>query len=293
MADDDLPAEVRENTIMIKMIGLDLDGTFLDSNKHIPEENILAVSEALERGICVLPVTGRPFGAVPEEILTCVPFRYCIASGGACLYDLKENKKIFEELIPAAFAEEVASALIDAGFLVNIFVDGTGYINAHEHEAAIALAPTEASRNYMRLFRKPVPDIMEILRSSPRGIEKLTAASPRGEDGLFSRAEELREVLKPYESGLNIMYNTEINIEIQSDRAVKGGAMLRLGEMLGITQEETMAAGDSDNDLEMLETVRIGVAMENANDGVKAAADFITLDNDSAGVAYAIRKFAL
>ena len=60
---------------MIKMIGLDLDGTFLDSNKNIPEENIRAVTEALDRGICVLPVTGRPFGAIPKEILTCVPFR--------------------------------------------------------------------------------------------------------------------------------------------------------------------------------------------------------------------------
>ena len=185
------------------------------------------------------------------------------------------------------------TALVKEGFLVNIFVDGVGYINAHEHETAISLAVTEASRNYMRKFRKPVPDIMDVLRQSPRGIEKLTAASPRGEDGLFSRSEELREVLKPYEAGLNIMYNTEINIEIQSDRAQKGGAMLRLGEMLGITQEETMAAGDSDNDLEMLQTVRLGVAMENANEGVKAAADFVTLDNDSAGVAYAIRKFAL
>ena len=276
---------------MIKMIGLDLDGTFLDSDKNIPEENIRAVSEALEKGICVLPVTGRPFGAVPEEILTCVPFRYCIASGGASLHDLQEKRKVFEELIPTALAEEVMSVLMERHFFVNIFSDGVGYVNAHEHEAVIAIAPTEASRRYMRTFRKPVPDIREILRLSPRGIEKLTTASVRGEDGQYSRAEELSAVLRPYEDVLNIMYNNEINIEIQSDRATKGGAMLRLGQMLGIRQEETMAAGDSDNDLEMIQTVHVGVAMANANENVKAAADFITLDNDHAGVAYAIRKF--
>ena len=278
---------------MIRMIGLDLDGTFLDSNKEIPEENIKAVTEALERGICVLPVTGRPFAAVPQEILTCAPFRYCIASGGACLYDLKEGRTVFEELIPTEFAEEVASKLLEKKFLVNVFVEGTGYINEHELETAVSLAPTEASKRYMRTFRKTVPDIMEVLRSASRGVEKLTAASPRGEDGLFSRSEELASVLKPYESGLSIMYNTEINIEIQSSAAQKGMAMLRLGKMLGIAKEETMAAGDSDNDLEMIRTVQLGVAMANANEGVRAAADFVTLDNDHAGVAYAIRKFAL
>ena len=278
---------------MVRMIGLDLDGTFLDSNKHIPEENIKAVTEALERGICVLPVTGRPFGAIPKEILQSAPFRYCIASGGASLHDLVTGECLFEELIPTAFAEEVATRLIREGFLVNIFVDGIGYVNAHEHETAISFAQTEASKNYMRKFRTPVPDILDVLRASKKGIEKLTAASPRGEDGLFTRSGELASLLKEYEDGLNIMYNTEINIEIQSAEAKKGGAMLRLGKMLGITQEETMAAGDSDNDLEMIETVKIGVAMENANDGVKAAADFVTKSCDEAGVAYAIRKFAL
>ena len=53
----------------VKMIGLDLDQTFLDFNKKIPEENVDAVREALAEGMEVLPVTGRPFGAIPEEIL--------------------------------------------------------------------------------------------------------------------------------------------------------------------------------------------------------------------------------
>ena len=275
------------------MIGLDLDGTFLDSDKKIPEENITAVRDALERGITVLPVTGRPFHAVPEEILGCAPFRYCIASGGASIHDLETGTMLREELIRTELAEELAGKLIRAGFLVNVFVDGTGYINAHEFEKAVSVAPTEASRRYMRTFRKPVPDIMALFGTASKGIEKLTAASVRGADGEFTRAEELREILLPYEDRLNIMYNTEINIEIQAQEAKKGGAMLILGEMLGIAPEETMAFGDSGNDLEMVETEHLGVAMGNSYDGLKAAAQYVTLDNDHAGVAYAIRKFAL
>ena len=282
-----------DDNAMIKMIGLDLDGTFLDSDKKIPEENINTVRDALARGITVLPVTGRPFHAVPEEILTCVPFRYCIASGGASVHDLQTGEILLEELSPTGVAEEVTEKLVSAGFLVNVFIHGTGYINAHEVETAVSLAPTEASKRYMRMFRKPVPNILALFKDTPEGIEKLTAASPREKDGLFSRAGELKELLVPYEDRLNIMSNTEINIEIQSDRAKKGGAMLALGKMLGIRQEETMAFGDSENDLEMIETVHLGVAMGNSYDGLLAAADYVTLDNDHAGVAHAIRKFAL
>ncbi len=278
---------------MIKMIGLDLDGTFLSSSKSIPEENIIAVSEALDRGICVLPVTGRPFGAVPEEILRCVPFRYCIASGGACLYDLAEKRKIYEELIPAAFAEEVISVLLKDGFVVNLFVDGTGYINAHEHGTAIAMAKTEASRQYLRSFRIPVPDIREVLRNSPQGIEMLTAELFAEEKEMPFGAKKIRDLLRPYEDRLNVMYGKAASVEIQSGTARKGRTMLRLGKMLGISREETMAVGDTSNDLEMIRTAGIGIAMGNADESVRAEADFVTLDNDHAGVAFAVRSFAL
>ena len=68
---------------------------------------------------------------------------------------------------------------------------------------------------------------------------------------------------------------------------------MKLGEFLGIRKEEIMACGDGDNDLSMIEAAGLGVAMENADDEVRQAADYITCSNNEDGVAKAIEKFAL
>ena len=73
----------------------------------------------------------------------------------------------------------------------------------------------------------------------------------------------------------------------------KGRALVELGNLLGIPREEIMACGDGDNDTVMLREAGFGVAMGNAEDQTKEAADYITLTNEEEGVAYAIEKFVL
>lgn len=86
------------------------------------------------------------------------------------------------------------------------------------------------------------------------------------------------------------MYN---NLEINAEAATKGNALLWLADHLGIAREETMAFGDGENDISMLKAAGIGIAMGNASDQVKAAADEVTLTNEQAGVAAAIRTWIL
>ena len=69
--------------------------------------------------------------------------------------------------------------------------------------------------------------------------------------------------------------------------------MIELGHRLGIDRDEIMACGDGYNDLEMLKAVRFGVAMGNAEESVKAVADYVTDTNEEEGVAKAVEKFAL
>lgn len=71
----------------------------------------------------------------------------------------------------------------------------------------------------------------------------------------------------------------------------KGGALIRLAARLGIDREATMSFGDGENDLSMIRMAGIGVAMENGEESVKAAADYITKTNNEAGVAKAICHF--
>ena len=67
--------------------------------------------------------------------------------------------------------------------------------------------------------------------------------------------------------------------------------MLKISDLFDL--EQTMACGDTQNDIDILQTAGIGVAVANATEDVKAAADYITLSNNESGVAHAIRKFVL
>ena len=90
---------------------------------------------------------------------------------------------------------------------------------------------------------------------------------------------------------IKITSSIPTDLEINAVNAGKGLALLRLANSLGIKKSEIMACGDSENDIEMLEIAEIGVAMNNADEKVKAIADYITLSNEENGVAYAIDRF--
>ena len=83
------------------------------------------------------------------------------------------------------------------------------------------------------------------------------------------------------------------NIEINAVGVDKGRGLMELGELLGIRPEEIMACGDGDNDIGMLKRAGLGVAMGNAEEDVKAAADYVAETNDDEGAAKAIVKYVL
>ena len=90
-----------------------------------------------------------------------------------------------------------------------------------------------------------------------------------------------------------MIWRLRSNIEVNAAGVNKGRALVRLGERLGIRREEIMAFGDGSNDLKMLKEVGTGVAMENAKDEVKEAADYIAGLNDEDGVAKFIEAYVL
>ena len=277
----------------IRLVGIDLDDTFLDKEKKIPEENLRAVEEALALGIEVMPVTGRPLNSIPGYILGCAPFRQCIACGGAAAYSLPGRELLFEELIEQRVARELAGKLEEAGFIVNVYAGGIGYVNISEHKIAASYGRSPAIREYLLNYRTPVPDIYDVIEENPAGVEKLTASGPRDETGRLIGAEKVLAVTEPYGEYVSVFYSPEISIEVNGKYATKGNAILRLAEMLGIAPEETMAIGDSANDLDMIRKAALGVAVSNASPDVLKEADAVVSSASEGGVAEAIRRFVL
>jgi Cof subfamily protein (haloacid dehalogenase superfamily) len=277
---------------MIRLIGLDLDGTVFDNRKHISERTVNAVGQAAARGVFVVPVTGRPFHAIPESVRTLPGIRYISSASGASVIDLAAGKKIHEDLIENARAAELLRRLADAGFVAMAFIEGMGYVRHEDLERAVGFARDEIARHYLRTTRKGVPDLPSYIRSDGRGVEKFTVSFAHDRKGRMEGIEGAERLLSDC-SDLDIVCGGPIDLEATNRTATKGNALHFLADRLGIRREEIMACGDSVNDLEMLQSVGLPVAMGNADEKLKEAASWITDSNEEDGAAKAIEKFAL
>ena len=249
--------------IKTRMIGMDLDGTLLKSDKELTQYTKDVLKRAIEQGIIVMPATGRPITGVPKELLEFPGIRYAVTANGGRVIDLEKNEAIVEELLPHDIAEVMLDVFEHYDTFREIYFDGVGY----------------ASRE--------VDDVRVKFDETKLPVDKIQA--------LFTSVEDRDAARKEIEDvpGIEITGALPMNLEINAAGVNKGKAMIELGKLLGIPREEIMAFGDGNNDLKMLKEVGTGVAMENAIPSVKEAADYVTLSNDEEGVAKFIEKYML
>lgn len=272
----------------IRMIGLDLDGTLLDSNKVFTEYSRKIIGEAIKRGIIVLPATGRPVTGIPKEILEFPGIRYVLSSNGARVVDMKTGKVLYERLIPYEAGKKLMELLGRFDAILEIYYDGIGYTNVEDLKRVEQYMPSAPMVQYIRNTRRPVEDVWEMYLREHRPTDKIQALFADMDERAAAFAavrEELPEI-----QACGALSN---NLEANGKGAEKGIALLKLGEILGIPAENIMACGDGSNDIAMIRDAGFGVAMDNAIDEVKAAADYVTLSNDEDGVARAIERYVL
>lgn len=271
----------------IKMIGLDLDGTVLTEKKELTDRTKAAISKALAQGVVVLVATGRPWRGVPEELRDFPGMRYALTSNGARIIDTVEGRVIEEHLLSPRLAQKVLEICGKYDTLQEVYFDGQGYAPADQMAVVERYHKNPSMCEYMRKTRLPVKDIRKLVEQENRGLDKVQA--------LFADMDERETAWKELEQekGLELVGSLQYNIEINAAGVNKGTGLVNLGRMLGIRRKEIMAFGDGDNDIAMLREAGFGVAMANADEQVKAAADYITLSNEEEGVAEAIERLVL
>lgn len=271
----------------IKMIGLDLDGTLLNTKKELTQYSRDVLKRAIDKGVLVLVATGRPFTGIPEELRTFPGMRYALTSNGARVLDTKENKVLIEELLPREDAIRALKVLRKYDTMQEIYFDGQGYADEEKMSEIHRYHHNPHMWEYVRKSRIVVPDVLKVAEQSDTDMDKI--------QGLFADMEERKQAWKELsnDNRISLVGSLKYNIEVNAAGVNKGKGLVRLGEILGIHREEIMACGDGDNDIEMLREVGFGVAMGNAEEEVKKAADYITETNDEDGVAKAIERFVL
>lgn len=271
----------------IKMIGLDLDGTLLTTEKKLSAYTRTVLEKAIAQGVVVLVATGRPVSAVPREMLTFPGMKYAVTANGARILNVESGEVLVEKLLPVETAKELLGILEEYDTMREVMADGNSYASKEHLQEVHKYNPDPHMAEYILQSRTPVENVREVLEERSAPVDKV--------QGFFVDMNQRMEALSRMQKIPGVLatdalgYNVEVNVEGVN----KGLALLELGEMLGIAREEIMACGDGMNDFEMLRTVGFAVAMENADERLKKIADYVTLSNDEDGVAKAIEKFVL
>ena len=271
----------------IKLIALDLDGTLLTTDKRITARTRAAIEECEKRGIEIVPATGRAMRAVPAEILELPGVRYGIFTNGASVWDIREEKSIAAQYIDWQTALKAIEILERYPMLYDLYIEGRGICEAQFLERLEEFGVPPENCRIIRSSRQPVPNLIAYLMEVHPPVQKINLIFREK----AVKAEVRRELSQI--DALSVTSSLPWNLEVNAQGATKGGGLERLRAHLNISREETMAFGDGENDLPMLQAAGLGIAMENGADFLKKQADIITLTNDRDGVAAAIEQYAL
>lgn len=273
-----------------KLIALDLDGTVLNSAGEISDRTVKTIKRAIEKGIHIVPATGRSVGLISEKIKSIEGITYAIASNGAAVVDLRENKIIDSTFFTRDTLRKIIRIIKEFPIVVEFYCNGDAYIDED-----IFLNPTKyklikESLDLMLKNHKLIKDIFLVIEDDEDNewidfVEKINIPFLKE-----SIRKNVFESLSFMINEIKITSSVKDNLEINSCNANKGNGLENLLKFLKIPLEETAAIGDNNNDAEMIQKAGIGIAMGNAIEDIKMKADFITLDNDKDGVAEAISK---
>lgn len=269
---------------MIRLIAMDMDGTLLNSARQVSRANAAALRRVQEAGIHLALCSGRSPGylaliAIQNGLKDCA---LLALNGLYCQRDLNEPCVIQHVLTEEALRgtlrflreEQQLFGCYAQNRLVIFPLNGQSHLSFFDVQEGHALS-TEV------LYGE------ESLSSLTDGVNKIITFAP--DTASWERTQhKLLQV-----PDLEVTTSWPLNFELMPKGYGKGTAVAELAAQLHLTADEVMTIGDYDNDESMIRWAGMGVAMANATDCIKSAAQLITLDNDHDGVAYAIENYAL
>jgi len=270
----------------IKLILLDLDGTLLTSDKQISPANYAALERAQKAGVQIVPCTGRFFDGMPQVVRELPLFRYAVTVNGAQIYDRERDTILHRCEIQPADAQQIYDRLDTLPVIYDCFMDGWGYMDKRSYDRIDQFIADPRVNKMVKELRKPVEDFRGFMAAERKPVQKIQ---------MFFNDMELRktvwEQLIAEFPEMAVTSSISNNVEINAKNANKGEALRFLCRHLGLEISESMAFGDGNNDLAMIRAAGLGVAMANADEELKAEANYITDTNNNDGVAKAIEKF--
>ncbi len=268
----------------IKLVALDLDGTTLNKQGKVSEETKATLNKLHKRGIHVVIATGRVRSALPEDVLAIEGLEYTITSNGAMITDLTKNQVIYENCIHPNEIPLIINKIKNEDIILEIFAKGNAYIDKKAFDIIDSSGLPQWHIDYIKRTRKPEQNIFDFMMTNQEKIENINInIVDDKERAIFRRKMETL-------NNLTITSSSMRNVELGGATTSKADALKHLCNILNVNDEDTVAIGDSQNDIEMLKFAGISIAMGNAADNIKELSDIVTDDNEHHGVSTALEK---
>lgn len=264
------------------VIVLDLDGTLTNSKKVITPKTREALLKAQCAGKKVVLASGRPTGgvvALADELHLEMYGGFVLSFNGGHIINYADGAVVYDSTVPCALTEDIYKEAIGAGLGIVTYTDSEIIVGSKvdtyiELEAKINHMPIREVDNFVEIIDFPVNKFL--LTGEPERI--------------LMAQEHMRKV---FGGQLNIFRSEPFFLEMMPqfiDKAYSLGILLKY---LHTDKTRMICCGDGFNDLSMIQMAGLGVAMANAQDKVKEAADYITGSNDEDGVADVVYKYLL
>lgn len=270
----------------IKCIALDLDRTTLNAQGVLSPGNRKALEYAISKGVHIIIASGRPFGALPKDVLAVEGIEYAITSNGAAVYHIPTGKRLHGFTMTPDSVREILRLTQDEPVVYETFVNGIAYM-----DAALMRDPgaygfgDRHSIAYLQATRRAQEDMSGFIEAHIHELDSF--------DLVFWNRDTAARVGSLLREQVPDIYSTSTIwqlLELSHKNAGKHSGVRFITELLHLSPAQTAAFGDGDNDVEMLQYVGCGVAMANASPTALAAADRITGDFDADGLAEGIYR---
>ncbi|MBR1671994.1 MAG: HAD family phosphatase [Fretibacterium sp.] len=273
----------------IKAILLDCDGTSLQKDQvYISLRNMWALRRAMDRGIQIIPCTGRVEDMQPPQIEAEPRIRYWVTSGGSRVVDRQTGEILYKHTWTPEQSAELCRVFEGQEIYSETAAEGKILMerSVAEHLERHAVPPHhvwffEAGRHLV------VDKLSDYFLKNKVGMEK---------ENLYGVPKEKQAAIYQALDATGLVWLTDPPGSLiqffpkDLDRSVAIAAVLK---RLGIGFDQVMSLGDGEMDLPAIKSAGLGVAMGNASEKVKAQADYVTAPFDQDGVAQAIEKFVL
>lgn len=272
----------------IKAVFIDLDGTLLQRVDTISPRNIQAIKRIKEKGILPVITTGRPAYEADFAVRATEADSYMIAMNGLAVYeDYRSHKLLYEAYMQNKASEQIISYLLEQRVFFEVYIGDRAYCQSDVKPLIYDCGMAKDKIRFFLNTMQEVDDLPAYLKEKNVHINKL----------FFSKADvenimPLRRVLDSMK-GVQTLASSENYVEILPEGADKKRAVHAVCRALGLSPEEVMVIGDSENDIGMFDEAATCVAMGNAFPQLKAKANYIAPTNYEDGVAWALETLLI